>query len=70
MSITLALSTKFEIELEDNTTINITVCIGASTEDHFQASRHIKRFNYNNVLDPLQDQLTELLSELKDDSIE
>jgi hypothetical protein len=68
MSSNITLSKNFEIELEDNTIINVTVCVEASTEDEFQASDHIKRFTYENVLDPLEEVLTELLSEIKDEA--
>jgi hypothetical protein len=68
MSSTVTLSKNFEIELEDNTTINIQVCIEATTEDEdFEASRQIKIVTYDNVLDPIQDLITQMLSDIDDE---
>jgi hypothetical protein len=63
MSTDITLRKTFEIELEDQTTINVMVCLEASTEDDSdddEASDRIRRFTYDNVIEPLQDELTEL----------
>jgi hypothetical protein len=68
MSSTVTLSKNFEIELEDNTTINVQVCIEATTDDNeFEASRQIKIVTYDNVLDPIEDLLTQMLSAIEDE---
>jgi hypothetical protein len=68
MSTVITLNKTFDIELEDNTTINVKVCLGASTGDEdYYASRQIRKFNYDNVLIPLQDSLIELLMDIPED---
>jgi hypothetical protein len=68
MSTTINLNRTFEIELEDNTTLDVLVMVEVRTEDNdFQASRQIKTVTYDNVLDPLEDALTELLSAIDDE---
>jgi hypothetical protein len=68
MSTTINLNRTFEIELEDNTTLDVLVMVEVRTEDNdFQASRQIKTVTYDNVLDPLEDALTELLSAIDED---
>lgn len=68
MTTNITLNKTFEIELEDNTTINVMVCIEASTEDEdYQANRQIRIFNYDNVLIPLEEALTELLMDIQED---
>jgi hypothetical protein len=68
MSSTINLNKTFEIELEDNTTMNVLVCVEVSTEDNdFEASRQIKLVTSDNVLDPIQDLLTQMLSEIEDE---
>ena len=67
MSTTITLNKTFEIELEDNTTINVMVCLEASAGDSdddedFQANQRIRSFTYDNVLEPLQEALTELFT--------
>lgn len=65
MSTTITLNKTFEIELEDNTTINVMVCLEASTQNEdddedFEANQRIRSFTYDNVIEPLKDALTEL----------
>jgi hypothetical protein len=68
MSCTITLNKTFEVELEDNTTINVMLCLEASTEDEdYQASRQIRTFNYDNVIIPLQGDLIELLMDIPED---
>ena len=68
MSSTITLNKTFEIELEDNTTMNVLVCVEVSTEDNdFEASRQIKLVTSDNVLDPIEDLLTQMLSAIEDE---
>lgn len=51
MTTNITLNKTFEVELEDETTINVTVSLDASTEDYNEddeASDRIRRFNYDN----------------------
>jgi hypothetical protein len=68
MSSTITLNKTFEIDLEDNTTINVMVCVEVSTQDNdFDASRQIKLVTSDNVLDPIQDLLTQMLSDVEEE---
>jgi hypothetical protein len=68
MSSTITLNKTFEIELEDNTTINVLVMVEVSTEDNdFDASRQIKLVTSDNVLDPIQDLLTQMISDVEEE---
>jgi hypothetical protein len=63
MATNITLNKTFKIELEDNTIINVIVCLEASTEDDdedFESNQRIRSFTYDNVLEPLQEALTEL----------
>lgn len=63
MTINLTLNKTFDVELEDNTIISVMVLLEASTNDDdedSEASQRIKSFSYDNVIEPLQDVLTEL----------
>jgi hypothetical protein len=65
MTTNITLNKTFEVELDDNTTINVMVCLEVSTEDDTedtQASQQIRCFTYDNVIEPLQDTLTELFT--------
>ena len=65
MTTNITLNKTFEIELEDNTTINVMVCLKASTEDDdedFEANQRIRSFTYDNVIEPLEEALTELFT--------
>jgi hypothetical protein len=65
MTTNIALNKTFEVELDDNTTINVMVCLEVSTEDDTedtQASQQIRCFTYDNVIEPLEDTLTELFT--------
>jgi hypothetical protein len=67
MSTTIKLKKTFNITLEDNTSIYVVVSIRASSagtddDEDFQASQRIKSFTYDNVIEPLQDALTELFT--------
>jgi molybdenum cofactor biosynthesis enzyme MoaA len=63
MTTNITLNKTFEIDLDDQTTISVTVSLDASTEDDIddaEAGDRIRRFTYDNVIEPLQDTLTEL----------
>ena len=65
MTTNITLNKTFKIELEDNTIINVMVCLEASTEDDdedFEANQRIRSFTYDNVLEPLEEALTELFT--------
>jgi hypothetical protein len=68
MATVITLNKTFDIQLEDNTIIKVKVCLGASTEDgigddeDFQASQRIRSFTYDNVLELLEEALTELFT--------
>jgi hypothetical protein len=68
MSSTITLNKTFEIELEDNTTMNVLIMVEVSTEDNdFEASRQIKLVTSDNVLGPIEDLLTQMLSAIEDE---
>jgi hypothetical protein len=63
MTINISLSKTFEIGLPDSTVISVTVCVEASTLDEGsdrQADQRIGRLTYDNVIQPLEDDLVEL----------
>ena len=65
MTTNITLNKTFKIELEDNTIINVMVCLEASTDDDdddFEANQRIRSFTYDNVLEPLEEALTELFT--------
>ena len=68
MSTTINLIHSFEVELEDNTIINVMVSLEAMTGDgndedeDFQANQRIRSFTYDNVIEPLEEALTELFT--------